>query len=169
MTSNQKSILDNVLLSYYHQFFNTGNIWYEHKNTEELLTHLEKYNVHEEDIISELKEESQSKNYYQILGISFDATTEEIKKEGRKLIAEAHPDKNRDNPEYDAEKFYQVYEAYETLSDENKRKIYNETQLILIKANEMIKRQENDDDWDEGIRNAVIKKIRDFEKKLTVN
>ena len=53
MTSNQKSILDNVLLSYYHQFFNTGNNWYAHKNTDELLTHLEKYNIHKEDIISE--------------------------------------------------------------------------------------------------------------------
>jgi molecular chaperone DnaJ len=61
------------------------------------------------------------KNYYEILGVSKDATEEEIKKVYRKLALQYHPDKNPDG----AEMFKQIAEAYETLSDPQKRNEYN--------------------------------------------
>lgn len=61
------------------------------------------------------------KNYYEILGISKEATQDEIKKVYRKLALEYHPDRNPEG----ADRFKDIAEAYETLSDEGKRKEYN--------------------------------------------
>lgn len=64
-----------------------------------------------------------SKDYYKILGISKTAKDDEIKKAYRKLALRYHPDKNKSvNAE---EKFKEVAEAYEVLSDKNKREIYD--------------------------------------------
>ena len=167
MSSAQKSILDNVLMSYYHQYFNLRTVWYEHKSSEELILYLNKYNIHEEDLFTEYENEAKGKhNYYDILGIAFDAKSDEIKEAFRKLAIEYHPDKNLNNPDYDSEKFYKVYEAYETLNDEEKRKIYNETQLILIKSNEIIRQPKTAEEWNESFRKAIIKKIKELEEKL---
>jgi len=64
-------------------------------------------------------------DYYQVLGLSKGATKEEIKKAYRKLAVKYHPDKNPDNS--DAEKkFKEISEAYEVLSDEKKRQMYDQ-------------------------------------------
>ncbi|KAM6968909.1 dnaJ (Hsp40) homolog, subfamily C, member 5 gamma b isoform 1-T1 [Tautogolabrus adspersus] len=62
---------------------------------------------------------------YKVLGLEKGATPEEIKKTYRKLALRHHPDKNPDNPEA-AEKFKVINNANSILSDENKRKIYDE-------------------------------------------
>uniref|UniRef100_A0A1A9VZL6 J domain-containing protein n=1 Tax=Glossina brevipalpis TaxID=37001 RepID=A0A1A9VZL6_9MUSC len=63
------------------------------------------------------------KDYYKILGIAKTATDEEVKKAYRKQALRYHPDKNKaPNSE---EKFKEVAEAYEVLSDKNKREIYD--------------------------------------------
>ena len=62
--------------------------------------------------------------YYDTLGVSRDATPEQIKKAYRKLAVKFHPDKNPDDPT--AEKQFKVIsEAYEVLSDDEKRRIYD--------------------------------------------
>lgn len=61
------------------------------------------------------------KNYYEILGISKDATAEEIKKSYRKLSLKYHPDKNPDGEE----KFKEISEAYSVLSDTSKKAHYD--------------------------------------------
>lgn len=63
------------------------------------------------------------KDYYRILGISKDANEEEIKKAYRKLALKYHPDKNKEsNAE---EKFKEIAEAYEVLTDKKKRETYD--------------------------------------------
>lgn len=64
------------------------------------------------------------KDYYKILGISKGAGDEEIKKAYRKLALRYHPDKNK-SPGAE-EKFKEVAEAYEVLSDKKKRDIYDQ-------------------------------------------
>jgi len=64
------------------------------------------------------------RDFYKILGVSKRAKKNEIKKAYRKLAKEMHPDKNPDDPEANA-KFQDLSAAYETLSDEERRKIYD--------------------------------------------
>ncbi|XP_063925294.1 dnaJ homolog subfamily B member 6 isoform X1 [Zophobas morio] len=64
-------------------------------------------------------------DYYKVLEVSKNATTAEIKKAYRKLALKWHPDKNQDNIEEATKKFKEISEAYEVLSDDSKRKIYD--------------------------------------------
>lgn len=64
------------------------------------------------------------KDYYSILGIEKGATDEDIKKAYRKQALKFHPDKNK-SPQAE-EKFKEVAEAYEVLSDPKKREIYDQ-------------------------------------------
>lgn len=66
-----------------------------------------------------------AKNYYDILGVSKDATQEEIKKAYRKIALKYHPDKNPGNKEAE-EKFKEAAEAYAVLSDKEKRAKYDQ-------------------------------------------
>lgn len=65
------------------------------------------------------------KDYYETLGINKDASEEEIKKAYRKLAMKHHPDRNPDNPKSE-EHFKEVKEAYEMLSDDQKRAAYDQ-------------------------------------------
>ena len=65
------------------------------------------------------------RDYYEVLGISKGASDDEIKKAHRKLAKKYHPDLNKDNPEA-AEKFKELNEAYEVLSDKDKRAKYDQ-------------------------------------------
>ena len=63
-------------------------------------------------------------DYYKVLGLSREASTEEIKKSFRIMALRYHPDKNS-NSEESKEKFMYVVEAFEVLSDEGARKKYD--------------------------------------------
>jgi len=66
----------------------------------------------------------EEKDYYKILGVSRNATEDEIKKSYRKVAMEHHPDRNPGNKEAE-EKFKIASEAYEVLRDPEKREIYD--------------------------------------------
>jgi len=65
------------------------------------------------------------KDFYEVLGVNQDASEEEIKKAYRKLAMKYHPDRNPDNPSAE-EKFKEAKEAYEILSDAQKRAAYDQ-------------------------------------------
>ncbi|MGB5109822.1 MAG: molecular chaperone DnaJ [Formosimonas sp.] len=65
------------------------------------------------------------KDFYETLDVARNATDEEIKKSYRKLAMKYHPDRNQDNPSAE-EKFKEVKEAYEMLSDPEKRAAYDQ-------------------------------------------
>lgn len=65
------------------------------------------------------------RDYYEVLGVGRSATADEIKKAYRKLAMQYHPDRNPDNKDA-AEKFKEASEAYEVLSDTEKRQRYDQ-------------------------------------------
>lgn len=77
----------------------------------------------------ELKK-SKRKDYYKILGVEKDATDNDIKKAYRKLAIIHHPDKNPEDEEA-ATRFKEIGEAYETLSDSEKRARYDSGEDLI--------------------------------------
>ena len=69
---------------------------------------------------------AQKRDYYDVLGVSKTATDDELKRAYRKLAKQYHPDANPDNKEEAEKKFKEINEAYETLSNPQKRKMYDQ-------------------------------------------
>ena len=65
------------------------------------------------------------RDYYEVLGVDKNADEKEIKKAYRRVAMKYHPDRNPDDPDAD-EKFKEASEAYEILSDAEKRQAYNQ-------------------------------------------
>ena len=79
------------------------------------------------------------KDYYEILGVSKDASAQAIKSAYRKLARKYHPDVNK-APDAQA-KFKDINEAYEVLGDENKRKRYDQLGSSCLKGQNLLLRR----------------------------
>ena len=69
---------------------------------------------------------AEKKDYYELLGVSKNATDDELKRAFRKMAKKNHPDANPDNKQEAEAKFKEINEAYEVLSDPQKRKMYDQ-------------------------------------------
>lgn len=84
-------------------------------------------------------------DYYRALGLQKGASSEEIRKAFRKIAKENHPDRNPDNPTAEA-KFKEANEAYQVLSDDKKRELYDKYGTIGLKEGF------NPDEWEAAQR-----------------
>lgn len=74
------------------------------------------------------------KDYYQILGVDKNANEDDLKKAYRKMALKWHPDRNQDKKAQAEEKFKEINEAYEVLSDPKKKEIYDRFGEVRLAA-----------------------------------
>jgi thioredoxin-like negative regulator of GroEL len=72
------------------------------------------------------KKEEPTECYYKTLGVAKSATEPQIKKAFKKLSIKYHPDKNKDRKDWAKDQFVKIANAYETLTDQTKRRIYDQ-------------------------------------------
>lgn len=94
-----------------------------------------------------------NKNYYKILGLSENATPEEVKAAYRKLAMKYHPDRNPDDKDA-TKKLQEINEAYEVLSDPAKRRTYDLYGSIWETFYKWRKCEKSNESSEEGIRGA---------------
>jgi curved DNA-binding protein CbpA len=117
---------------------------------------------------------------YETLDVSEDATAEEIKKAYRKLSSKHHPDKNPDDVEA-TQRFQSIKEAYECLSDPERRQIYDETgdktvdtgnpaeDLLVHLVNELIDKLDTMDETFQKLRSVIDEMLVEVDARRREN
>ncbi|CAG8485087.1 8305_t:CDS:2 [Ambispora leptoticha] len=102
-------------------------------------------------------------DFYDLLGVDYNSTLEDIEKAYRKKARKYHPDKNRENPEAATKIFHQVSKAFEFLSDPTKKLEYDNARKARVAAKKRYealdaKRKVMKEDLEENERAARLKK-----------
>lgn len=105
------------------------------------------------------------KDYYKILGIKKDATADQIKKAYRKLALKFHPDRNQGDKASE-DKFKEIAEAYEVLSDAQKRKEFDNIRNFGSSSKRTAYKSTYNDDFEPSYKNFYKKTNRDDPEKL---
>ena len=100
------------------------------------------------------REMNKNKDYYELLGIEKDATEKEIKLAYRKLAKKYHPDVNKSDPNA-KDKFIEIKEAYDTLIDPIKRRIYDQAGY-----------NPRNIDWNDIFRTSDFRTIREILREM---
>ena len=103
------------------------------------------------------------RDYYEVLGVQKGASEDDLKKAYRRLARKYHPDLNKDNPEA-ADKFKEVNEAYEVLSDKDKRARYDQFGFAGVDPNYgcLLYTSTDDTDFDFFHRGSPLLKMEFF-------
>ena len=108
---------------------------------------------------------SDKKDYYEVLGVEKNATDEEIKKAYRKMAKKYHPDLQEEkNKKRAEEKIKNLNEAYEILSDENKKAKYDE-KLKQMKEEEERKKVEQHNEYINNIKGVYSNQYNNYKKE----
>lgn len=130
----ESDVISDVVIAYYKNYFRTkGAGWIEQASIKELEEHLKGYGVDPGILFEQAKESlitdlgSTKKDHYGTLGLTTNATEEEIKTAYRRQAKIHHPDKNvpADSEEPASDMFIAIAEAYEILSDRQARNRYD--------------------------------------------
>lgn len=119
-------MLTNKLISYYNQLLATTVLYVTLVDPLQELSESMKQNTDSQHIPGNLvmaATNDHQQDYYETLGVKKDATKHEIHRAFRQLAKKYHPDKNKEKSAQD--EFIKIFKAYETLSDEKKRKEYD--------------------------------------------
>lgn len=111
----------------------------------------------------------QLKNYYQVLGLKQDVGQEEIKRAFRRMASLYHPDHNPQNPKEAEEKFKEINQAYEVLSDEARRRQYD--RLIRIQQRRPQRREVTKEDflnWGFTAGDILEELLREFSARTVI-
>ena len=111
----------------------------------------------------------QLKNYYQVLGLKQDVRQEEIKRAFRRMASLYHPDHNPQNPKEAEEKFKEINQAYEVLSDEARRRQYD--RLIRIQQRRPQRREVTKEDflnWGFTAGDILEELLREFSARTVI-
>lgn len=121
-------MLTSKILSCYNHLVATSMLYFTIVDPIQELTNYSNNQIaSEHQYLTSLVEATQTdseQDHYEVLGVTKDATKHEIHKAFRTLAKKYHPDKNKDKGAQD--EFIKIFKAYETLSDEKKRKEYDE-------------------------------------------
>lgn len=123
-------MLTNQILSYYNHLLATTVLYFSIVDPLQEISNTFMHNPDSEHQYSKsnlfvlANTDSNQEDYYKTLGVAKDATKHEIHKAFRQLAKKYHPDKNKEKGAQD--EFIKIFKAYETLSDEKKRKEYDE-------------------------------------------
>src|SRR5699024_3180070 len=128
---------------YYQAYFNQqDDDWIENAELEELEKYLDRYGVDTKLLFMEAKERSvyakqwEGKDYYSVLGIGTDASVHDVKRAFRQQAKNLHPDSQSGDGE--EEKFIELTDAYEVLSDAKKRTEYDSLFSLVADSGKLL-------------------------------